>query len=415
MPARQRMTLQERNKHLQHEQELYRKASRREKGQILTHLQQVMGLGRKTLITKLNSDLERHSRKKQRGRSYGPEVDDALRVISEAFDHISAERLTPNLAWMAQTLARHGELTVTPELLGQLEGISVSTVGRILQRIRQDDYRLPRRGPKEANRARQNVPMGRIPWDEREPGHLEADLVHHGGPSSKGDYAHTIQLIDVATGWSERVAVLGRSYLVMENGFQRISQRLPFPVREIHPDNGSEFFNHQMRHFWPTCFPGVRLSRSRPWQKNDNRFVEQKNDTLVRRYLGDQRFDTIAQTQALNALYELMWLYYNFFQPVMRLREKTVFTDEQGGRRMQRRFDRAQTPFERLCATGVLPSDEQARWRAYRDSINPRELRRTIYRQLAALSRLPGAQPGVPIDVHDALIDLQQKGEGLAV
>jgi hypothetical protein len=415
MPEKNAMPKEARNKHLKNEQKIYQRATRKKKGEMLTLLEEVTTLKRKTLITKLGGDLENQPRRKQRGRSYGPEVDDALRVIWEAFDYISAERLTPNLVSMAQNLARHGELTVTPELLEQLGRISIATVGRILKRIRQDDFRLPRRGPKEANRARQAVPMERIPWDEPEPGHFEVDLVHHGGSSSKGDYVHTIQIIDVATGWSERVACLGRSYVVMENGFQYISQRLIFPVRELHPDNGSEFFNHHMLAFWPNCFPGLKLSRSRPWEKNDNRFVEQKNDTLVRQYFGDQRFDTVAQTQAMNELYDQMWFYYNFFQPVMRLKEKIVFTDQQGKKRMRRRFDTAQTPFERLCATGVLSSEEQARWCAYRDSVNPRQLRRTIYAQIDSLSRMPGAQAGVPVDVRDALIDLSRKGVGLAV
>jgi hypothetical protein len=415
MPTEKLMALKARNLHLKNEQKIYQKANRQKKGEMLTLLEEVTGLGRKRLISKLGGDLEGQPRRKQRGRSYGPGVDDALRVIWEAFDYISAERLTPSLVRMAQNLAQHGELTVTPKLLEQLGRISIATVGRILKRIHQDDFRLPRSGPQEANRARQAVPMERIAWNEPEPGHFEADLVHHGGSSSKGDYVHTIQIIDVATGWSERVAVLGRSYVVMENGFQYISQRLIFPVRELHPDNGSEFFNHHMLAFWPNCFPGLKLSRSRPWEKNDNRFVEQKNDTLVRRYFGDQRFDTAAQTQAMNELYDQMWFYYNFFQPVMRLKEKTVFTDQQGKKRMRRRFDNAQTPFERLCVTGVLSSEEQARWCAYRDSVNPRQLRRTIYAQIDSLSRMPGAQVGVPVDVRDALIDLSRKGVGLAV
>jgi IS30 family transposase len=104
--------------------------------------------------------------------------------------------------------------------------------------------------------------MRRIPWNEQEPGHFEADLVHHCGLSASGEYVSTVQLVDVATGWSERAAVLGRSYLVMEDAFQRILARLPFPILEIHPDNGSEFFNHHMLRFWNKTIPGVQLSRS---------------------------------------------------------------------------------------------------------------------------------------------------------
>ena len=171
--------------------------------------------------------------------------------------------------------------------------------------------------------------MKRIPWHQQEPGHFEVDLVHHCGSSASGEYVHTIQIIDVATAWSERVAVMGRSYLVMKDGFRRILARLPFPVHEIHPDNGSEFFNHHMLRFWHGLKPKPELSRSRPYHKNDNRFVEQKNSTLVRAFLGYDRLDTVAHTLAVNQLYDKMWVYYNLFQPLMRLSEKT-WTREEG-------------------------------------------------------------------------------------
>jgi len=155
------------------------------------------------------------------------------------------------------------------------------------------ERKLPRRRAEEANRWRREVPARRIAWDEQEPGHFEMDLVHHCGISASGQYAHTLQMVDVTTGWSERVAVLGRSYLVMQDGFERILARLPFRVKEIHPDNGSEFFNDHMMTFWYGLSHTLQFSRSRPWHKNDNRFIEQKNDTLVRAYLGYRRLDTV--------------------------------------------------------------------------------------------------------------------------
>ncbi len=117
-------------------------------------------------------------------------------------------------------------------------------------------------------------------------------------------HGHTIQLIDVATGWSERAVVLGRGQRAMEDGFECILARLPFAVKHLQPDNGSEFFNHHVVRYWKDKVKGVQLSRSRPYQKNDNRMVEQKNDTLVRQYLGELRLDTPEQIAALNALYE---------------------------------------------------------------------------------------------------------------
>jgi hypothetical protein len=295
-------------------------------------------------------------------------------------DYVCAERLTPGLVPTARLLAQHGELVLPPELAIQLGQISVATVQRRLTRLAQDTPRLPRKRPAAANRVARTIPMQRIPWDEREPGHFEVDLVHHSGPSTAGEYLHTLQLIDVATGWSERVAVLGRSYRAMAAGFWQILQRLPFAVREFHPDNGPEFLNDHLLRFWGDSVPGLQLSRSRPYHKNDNRFVEQKNATLVRAYFGDARLDTPAQGAALNALYERLWLYYNLCQPVLHLVEKTAV-----GTQIRRRWDTAQTPYERLAGTSALPLAARVRLDALYQATNPRALRRDIYTRLDAL------------------------------
>jgi len=318
-------------------------------------------------------------------------------------DHICAERLQPYLVPTARDLVVHGELDVTPHLLEQLGQISVSTVQRHLQRLTPDEPRLPRRGPARANQVTRDVPMTRIPWNESHPGHFEVDLVHHGGPSSSGEYIHTLQLIDVATGWSERAAVLGRSYRVMADGFQRCLARLPFPTLELHPDNGREFFNHHLVRFFRDTVQGLQLSRSRPYCKNDNRNVEQKNATLVRAYLGDHRLDTVAHTQALNHLYDQMWLYYNFFQPVMHLTEKTVIRTAGQTTRIRRRYDKAQTPFDRLCATDAIAPEDRDRLQALKDQTNPRRLRQQIYQLIDALLALPGAIPGKTENIYHTL------------
>ena len=404
MSIEDKMTIDERRKYLRKMQERYLPADRKERGQLLDEMEAVTGLHRKSLIRLMKSSLVRQPRRRQRSRTYGPEVDDALRVIAESMDYICAERLTPNLAWLARHLAAHGELTISAQLLEQLERISVSTVERILTRIRQDEPRLPRRGPKHRNRLLKDVPMKRISWQEQEPGHFEVDLVHHCGHTASGEYMHTIQMIDVATAWSERVAVLGRSYLVMQDGFSRILDRLFFPVLEIHPDNGSEFFNDHMLRFWRGLKPKPQLSRSRPYHKNDNRFVEQKNSTLVRNYLGYDRLDSIAQTLAVNQLYDMMWVYYNFFQPVMRLADKTWSREEGQPSRVKRRFDKAATPFTRLCATKAIPQEHKEHLQALRDQTNPRQLRREINKLIDHIASLPCAIPGVTEDVRQTLM-----------
>jgi hypothetical protein len=215
---------------------------------------------------------------------------------------------------------------------------------------------------------------------------------------------YTLQMIDIATGWSERVAVLGRSYLVMEHAFRIILRRLPFPILEFHPDNGGEFLNFHMLRFWGDTVQGVIRSRSRPYYKNDNRFVEQKNSTLVRAYLGHDRLDSVAQTLATNRLYQDMWIYYNLFQPVMHLAEKQVIRDNGQPTRFKRRHDQARTPFHRLCATAAILPEHQLQLEALRDQINPRLLRQHIYHSLDHLFTLPGAAPGLKENVHKTLI-----------
>ena len=403
MPTQDEMDIDERLKYLRIMRKRYVPADREKCSQLLDEMERVTGLDRKTLIRRMKKVPERRPRRKHRGREYGSEVDDALRVIAESLDYIAAERLTPNLVWIATHLAAHGELRGSATLLEQLARISVPTVRRILQRIKQDEPRLPRKGPESANQATREIPMRKIAWDEQEPGHFEADTVHQCGLTPGGQYVHTIQLIDVATGWSERVAVLGRGYLAMKDGFLRIQARVPFRVLEIHPDNGSEFFNDHLLRFWGEAVRGVKLSRSRPFHKNDNRFVEQKNHTLVRAYLGHERLDSIAQTRAANELYDKMWLYYNLFQPVMRLAEKTFVINDDRTSRVKRRFDRAQTPFDRLCATKALAQDRREELERLRERTNPRHLRQEIHDLIAHIFSLPGAVPGTIEDVLETL------------
>lgn len=380
------MGVNDRRKYLSRMKKRYDAAGRIERAGLPDEMEQVTEMHRKSLIRLLSRhDLSREPRLKERGREYGTEVDDAIRVIAESLDGSGAERLTPALPEMARHLSGFGEMQASPQLIDQLERITVATVGRILRRVRQDTYRLPRKGPERANQLAKEIPMGRIPWDEDEPGHFEVDLVHHCGESTAGEYVHTLQMIDVATGWSERVAVLGRSQREMEIGFRRIQARLPIPIIRLHPDNGSEFLNHHIIRCWKEAAKALALMRSRPFHKNDNRFVEQKNSSLVRAYLGDDRFDTPAQCAKMNQLYDKMWLYYNFFQPVMRLKEKQASIGEDGVYKVKHKHDVAQTSFQRLCKTTAISQEEKDKLTLLRDGTNPRELRREIYRLLDEL------------------------------
>ena len=406
MPADMGMTINERRKYLMRMRLRYVQANRRERSRLLDEMEEVTELHRKSLVRLMQDELVRKVRQRQRGRTYNYEVDDAIRVIAETLDYICAERLTPGLLSTARLLIGHGELVVSDRLLALLGQISVRTVKRILQRIRQDERRLPRRGPERALQILREVPAERIPWDIAEPGHCEVDLVHHCGPSASGDYLHSLQMTDVATGWSERVAVLGRSGLVMEAGFRRILARLPFALLELHPDNGSEFLNNHVWRFFKGQLPGLHFSRSRPWQKNDNRFVEQKNQSLVRAYLGFDRLDSLTHVQLVNQLYDKMWLYYNFFQPVLHTAEKTILTAEDRRSHLKRRYDTAQTPFERVCAANAITPERRQLLEQLHQQTNPRRLRQQIYALIDAIAALPLAEG--PVDVRAAVAILAQ-------
>lgn len=392
------MTLSERRKYLHLLQSSYRSASRRKRSELLDEAERVTGRHRKSLIRLLRGNLERKPRSRQRGRAYGPQVEYAVRLVARTLDYPCAERLQPALVPTASSLAEHGELQLSHEFRESLERISVSTVGRMVQRMRRDGHqpRLARTRPSPPNLLTRSIPAGRLPRPLPEPGHFEVDLVHQGGDSSTGQYVHTLQLIDVATGWSERVAILGRSYTVMQDAFERILARLPFPILELHPDNGGEFFNRFLLTYWKQAVPHLTLSRSRPFHKNDNPLVEEKNGSLVRGYIGFARLDTVAQTNLLNQIYDRMWLLHNAFHPVMRQLGNP-------DRTTLRRYDRPLPAFDRLSDTGILPPDRQAALADLRRATNPLALRNEVHLLLDRLSRLPNAKPGRAQDVHRTL------------
>jgi hypothetical protein len=390
------MDIDERLKVLKSKQSAYWKASKSEKGRLLDMLEEIAGLDRKTIIRRLRGSCARRPRARQRGLTYGPEVAQVVAVVEEAFDWPAAERLQPHLLPYAQKLADHGHLTFSEETAELLGAISISTLQRLQGRLHRETPR-PRRPRASPNPHRAQIPARRIPGEVQEPGYLEVDLVHHSGPATTGDYVHTLHLVDVATGWSEPGAVLGRSYRVVADGFRRCEERLPFPVREIHPDNGAEFLNNHMVRFWREHFPGATLSRSRPYHKDDNPFVEHRNGDLIRRWLGHERLDSVVQTLALNRFYEKLRVYFNFFHPVMRLVGKE--TNPETGR-VRRTWDVARTPFERLREAGVLtPAKEAELDTIYRET-DPLALHRELEREAVALFDLPGAQPGQTEDVH---------------
>jgi transposase InsO family protein len=382
------MSIDERYKCIRRIALAYRGADRKEKGHMLEVLVSQTGLHRKSLLRLLRQPEgpQRQPQRKRRSRSYQATFDDAIRVIGRSLNWVCAERMHGSLPASAEHLARFGHLTLSATLREQLATVSLSTLRRTIRRLRQDEPRLPSRRGRHLrpNALARQIPAGRIAADVDEVGHWELDLVYHGGAAPDGVY--TLQMIDVRTAWSERRAIYGRSERAVAAAMEDIIARCPLPIREVHSDNGLEFLNHHLQRLLSERLVGCRFSRSRPWCKNDNRFVEQKNYTLVRAYLPRSVcLLTPAQAQELNALYDEMGLYYNLFEPVLRQTLSYVTYTPDGHARIRRCYDRARTPLVRLLETDTLSAPQaQALTQRYADT-DPLLLLQRIHRRLDAL------------------------------
>lgn len=387
------MNIDERYKLLRRTAAIYRAASRKEKGQMLDVLGGQTGLHRKSLVRLLaQPEGPQHKRStKRRTRSYRGAFDDTIRVIGRSLNWICAERMHGILLERAEHLARFGHLVLSDPVRQQLGRVSVSTLRRCIKRLRQDEPRLPSRRGRRATPSAlsREVPTGRIAANIAEPGHWELDLVYHGGSASDGVYS--LQMVDVRTAWSERRAIFGRSERAVGTAMTDIIERCPLPIHEIHSDNGTEFLNHHLHRLFRERLKDCHLSRSRPWHKNDNRFVEQKNYTLVRAYLPRSVvFTTPGQAEQLNDLYDDMGIYYNLMEPVMRLSLFYTTFSPDGHVRLRRLYDHARTPLTRLLETNTL-SAEQADYLTllYRNT-DPLLLFESIRRRLDALIATSG-------------------------
>jgi hypothetical protein len=393
------MSIDERFNYLAIQYNRYIVAGGKERSALLDEMEAVTGMDRKTLIRHMRRRPKRKARRRQRGVTYGAEVQDAIHLIAKALDYPCAERLKPMLPIMMDQLTNLGLLHPSPGLREQLERISVSSVSRIRKRREQDEPRLQRRKASAVDHAIQaQIPIHRIPWDIAEAGHFEVDLVQHSGPDASGEFVYTLQMVDVATGWVESAAILGRSFRVTQDGFLRCLARLPYQVQEIHTDNGSEFLNYHILSFWRTHYPHVDLSRIRPYRKQDNRFVEHRNGATTRALLGGDRLDTVEQTMLLNHIYDLLEIYFNLFQPVMRQTDKEY---EQG--RVIRKHKDVRTPFQRACDMGILEENRQRQLEELFWSTDPFALREEIDQLIHQLFELPCAQPGCTEHIFDTL------------
>jgi hypothetical protein len=223
-------------------------------------------------------------------------------------------------------------------------------------------------------------------WDDARPGFLEVDLVGHCGSSTEGFFLCTLCAVDIATAWVELDAVWGKGQVRVGGAVEHIRRRLPMPLVGLDSDNGSEFINHSLLDYCRRY--AITFTRSRAWKKNDSAHVEQKNGAIVRHLIGYDRFATRVAYAQLTRVYQIARLHVNFFQPVQRL-----VTKSRQGARVHRLYDRAQTPYQRLCASGVLSPEKRAELDTLYQSLNPLQLRRDLDAALERLWALAAPDP----------------------
>jgi transposase InsO family protein len=358
----------------------YRLASRRAKSRLLDEFCRVTKRDRKVAIRLLRHPPQRALRRAGRPREYLKTLRPALEQLWEASDYLCSKRLAPFLPELIDTLERHDEVTLSAQQRRGLLRISPATIDRLLGPVRRQYRRhgIATTSPSLAA-LRAQVPLRTFgEWSHVPPGHLQADVLAHCGDSGHDFFLTSLLAIDVATGWTELQAVWGKGHERVAGALQAVRQALPMPVLSLHTDNGGEFLNHILV---PWCRDTrIAFTRGRPYRKNDQAYVEQRNGSVLRRYIGYDRYCTRPAFAALKAVHELLRLYVNFFQPLRKLISK-----ERHGARVVKRYDRAQTPYRRLLASGVLTQERGAALTAQYQGLNPLRLRADLQIRLDAL------------------------------
>jgi Integrase core domain len=343
----------------------YREASSAHKTVILDEFVAATGYARKYAIRLLSQPISPSvTIQRHRAPRYGADVQHALHVAWMAANHICAKRLIPFLPTLIDSLERHGHLHLTASQRAQLLSLSPATADRLLQPYRQQEQRgisTTRTG----TLLKKQIPIRTFQqWDEARPGFMEADLVAHCGTHADGAFLYTLTLTDIATGWTECLPLLNRGQETVIAALKRAQQLLPFPLRGIDTDNGAEFINHELVQFCEQ--EHITFTRGRARHSNDQCYVEQKNGQIVRQVVGYERFTGELAYRQMTELYRALRLYVNCFQPSMKLQAK-----QREGSKVYRRYERAQTPMQRVLTAAVLVPSQQQSLQEITDALDP--------------------------------------------
>jgi len=321
-------------------------------------------------------------KKQGRRKVYRGEVVDALEQIWEIYGRICSKRLHPFLPEGVQVLERCNELCLSPEIKLLLLNMSRATIDRCLKKAR---FIHPQHGistTKPGSLLKKAIPIRTFTsWEDEHPGFLEIDLVAHCGLSTEGIYLNTLTATDLATGWTECLALPNKTQFAVSQAIAVLQRNLPFPLLGLDSDNGSEFINDTLYRY---CLSEqITFTRSRPYQKNDQAHVEQKNWSVVRHTIGYDRLETPEELSLLASIYAGLRLYINFFQPVLKLVAKKRIDGK-----TLRTYDQAMTPFRRVLALDSISTEIKARLIDQYLQLNPVALRATIDANVALLWKI---------------------------
>lgn len=379
-----RLTMKEKKAVIAVLREKYRKARKKLKRQILDECCRLTGYNRAYASHLLCQDkpaLKRKAEaqvqspdKKAVAPYYDGKVKQSLVKIWMIMDCICGKRLQPILSEIIPILEKQGEIKLSKDVRQKLLKISSASIDRLLAEEKKTFSPGSRSHTKPGTLLKSQIPIRTFSeWDDARPGFVEIDLVAHDGGDANGEFLFTLDVTDVCTGWTETMAVRNKSQVAVCEALVEIRKRLPFDLLGIDSDNGSEFIND---HLFRYCVQEkITFTRARPYRKNDNCFVEQKNYSVVRRNVGYLRHETQPEVELLNQLYRHLRLYTNFFQPVMKLRSK-----ERDGARVRKKYDPAQTPYRRVLASTRIEKNKKEPLKKVYENLNPAQLKREITR-----------------------------------
>lgn len=301
----------------------YRSASKPDKAKILDEFTALTGHHRKHAVLVLNQTPASPGQRQARARRYDESIRQVLVVLWEAGDRVCGKRLKAVIPILLQAMERHGHLCLNAEIKFKLNSISAATIDRMLSKTREEIDAKRRRRVGVGSAIRRSVPVRTFTdWNDPPPGFFEVDMVEHcGGIKLGGNFVHTLVMTDIATGWTECIAMPVRDQSLIVEGFTKAASDLPFKMLGVDTDNDSAFmsqvvFDYCKKH-------SLQQTRSRAYKKNDQAWVEQKNGAIVRRLVGYGRLSGLSATSTLAQLYAASRLYINFFQPSFRLKPKT--------------------------------------------------------------------------------------------